>query len=98
MKKEQLEKSLEAAQQGGLGITSLRALLHLGGFTAPKLGAKLGELAAASGVSCAAMTGHADRLEKAGYATRENAKSDRRSVYLCITPKGQALLNITLNA
>lgn len=99
MKSEQLEKVLSTAQSHGLGITSLQALLRLNkAVTAGDFGVKLTELAELCGVSAAAITGMSDRLEKAGYATREKSKSDRRVIKLLITPKGQELLNIILNS
>lgn len=95
MKPTQLEKALETAQTAGLGLTSLRALIHLNKVGLD--GSKLTDLATLCGVSTAAITGQADRLEKAGYAKREHLSLDRRAINLVITPKGLSILNIILN-
>ena len=96
MKQEQLDAALATAHEGGLGLTSLRALLQTN--KAGLAGAKLTDLATTCGVSTAAITGQGDRLEKAGYAKRVHSEKDRRAINLVITPKGQSLINVILNS
>jgi DNA-binding MarR family transcriptional regulator len=68
--------SQTVAARVGINSTDLECLdlLHLQG------GATAGELAAATGLTTGAITGVIDRLEAAGYATRERDPSDRRKV------------------
>lgn len=98
MKHEQMEKALEAAQQGGLGLTSLRALLFAHSAKLNHTAFKLTDMAMLCGVSTAALTGQADRLEKAGLVKREHSDKDRRVVDLVITEKGIELTKKILNA
>lgn len=97
MKIEQLEKALETAQKAGLGLTSLRALIHIENARSLFAEYKLTDLATLCGVSTAAITGQADRLEKAGLAKRHHSDKDRRTVYLSITDKGAGLAKKILN-
>lgn len=92
--REKLDSCLSGAQKAGLGITSLRTLLAIrGGATH-----KLTDLANSVEVSSAAMTGTADRLEKAGYAVRVTVTGDRRVVRLGITEKGESILSLITNS
>ena len=54
------------------------------------------ELAEASGVTRATMTGLVDTLEKDGLALREADPGDRRTVLVRLTEKGQAFLDAIL--
>jgi DNA-binding MarR family transcriptional regulator len=70
-----------AAAQLGLNATDLNCLgllVRTGGMTA-------GELSAASALSPAATTTAIERLESAGYATRERDEEDRRRVVVRAT-------------
>ena len=64
------------AAQIGMGATDLQCvwLLRDGGATTP------GELAELMGLTTGAMTGVIDRLERAGYVSRQNDPGDRRRV------------------
>ena len=51
---------------------------------------RIGELAAAAGVTLASMTVAIDKLEKKGFLYRERAPDDRRGVLIVLTRRGQA--------
>src|SRR4029078_3136623 len=52
----------------------------------------LAELAAEEGISAPAMSGHVDRLERAGLLERLRSSDDRRRVGLRLTDEGERLL------
>jgi DNA-binding MarR family transcriptional regulator len=54
-----------------------------------KDGRMLSEIGQVIGVDNSAVTGLADRMEKAGYVTREPNPGDRRAWHLHLTPKGR---------
>ena len=54
-----------------------------------KDGRMLSEIGQVIGVDNSAVTGLADRLEKAGYVTRKPNPGDRRAWHLHITPQGR---------
>jgi DNA-binding MarR family transcriptional regulator len=55
-------------------------------------GLSLAELAVEEGISPPAMSGHVDRLERAGLLARERSSDDRRRVGLRLTDEGERLL------
>jgi DNA-binding MarR family transcriptional regulator len=55
-------------------------------------GLSLAELAAEEGISAPAMSGHVDRLERAGLLERERSSADRRRVGLRLTEDGERLM------
>jgi DNA-binding MarR family transcriptional regulator len=55
-------------------------------------GLSLRELAAEERISAPALSGHVDRLEKAGLITRVRDESDRRRVGLTLSEEGEKLL------
>jgi DNA-binding MarR family transcriptional regulator len=55
-------------------------------------GMSLRELAAEERISAPALSGHVDRLERAGLLARVRDESDRRRVGLALTADGHALL------
>jgi DNA-binding MarR family transcriptional regulator len=55
-------------------------------------GLSLAELAAEEGISAPAMSGHVDRLERAGLLERERPRDDRRRVGLRLTDEGERLM------
>ena len=55
-------------------------------------GLSLAQLAAEEGISPPAMSGHVDRLERAGLLARERSSDDRRRVGLRLTAEGERLL------
>jgi DNA-binding MarR family transcriptional regulator len=52
----------------------------------------LSELAAEEGITAPALSGHVDRLERAGLIARVRSSDDRRRVGLRITDEGSRLL------
>lgn len=75
-----------AAARLGISPADLRclnAIENAGGLTA-------GELAREVGVTTGAVTGALDRLERAGYASREADPADRRRVRIAVTPEFRA--------
>jgi len=73
-----------------LGITARQATLLWLVRRSP--GLSLAELAAQEGISPPALSGHVDRLERAGLIERVRSTEDRRRVGLRLTDEGARLL------
>ncbi|HEX4929927.1 MAG TPA: MarR family transcriptional regulator [Gaiellaceae bacterium] len=73
-----------------LGVTSRQVTLLW--LIRGNPGLSLRELAAEEGISAPALSGHVDRLEKAGLIDRARDESDRRRVGLALTEEGERLL------
>jgi DNA-binding MarR family transcriptional regulator len=73
-----------------LGITSRQVTLLW--LIRINPGLSLRELAAEEGISAPALSGHVDRLERAGLIERERDADDRRRVGLTLTDEGARLL------
>ena len=73
-----------------LGVTSRQVTLLW--LVRENRGMSLRELASAEGISAPALSGHVDRLEKAGLLARARDESDRRRVGLALTQEGERLL------
>jgi DNA-binding MarR family transcriptional regulator len=73
-----------------LGITSRQATLLW--LVRGNPGMSLRELAAEEGISAPALSGHVDRLERAGLIERVRDEGDRRRVGLALTDDGERLL------
>ena len=73
-----------------LGITARQATLLWLVKRSP--GLSLAQLAAEEGISGPAMSGHVDRLERAGLIDRVRSSEDRRRVGLALTPEGARML------
>ena len=73
-----------------LGITARQATFLWLVKRSP--GLSLAELAAEEGISRPAMSGHVDRLERAGLIERERSSDDRRRVGLRLTEDGERLM------
>lgn len=73
-----------------LGITGGQATLLA--LVAMHPGLSLKELAETEGITGAGMSGHVDRLEKAGLVRRVRDTEDRRRVGLEVTSEGRAIL------
>jgi DNA-binding MarR family transcriptional regulator len=73
-----------------LGITTRQATLLWRVKQSP--GLSLAELAAEEGISPPALSGHVDRLERAGLIERVRSTDDRRRVGLRLTDEGSRLL------
>jgi DNA-binding MarR family transcriptional regulator len=73
-----------------LGITARQATFLWLVKRSP--GLSLAELAAEEGISAPAMSGHVDRLERAGLLERVRSSDDRRRVGLRLTDEGERLM------
>jgi DNA-binding MarR family transcriptional regulator len=73
-----------------LGVTAGQATLLWLIRTRP--GLSLRDLAALERISPPALSGHVDRLERAGLVERVRSEDDRRRVGLRLTPDGERLL------
>lgn len=73
-----------------LGVTARQATLLWLVKRSP--GLSLAELAAEEGISPPALSGHVDRLERAGLIDRVRSSEDRRRVGLRLTDEGVRLL------
>jgi DNA-binding MarR family transcriptional regulator len=73
-----------------LGVTTRQATLLWLVKRSP--GMSLAELAAEEGISPPALSGHVDRLERAGLIERVRSTEDRRRVGLVLTDEGTKLL------
>jgi len=73
-----------------LGVTTSQATLLWLVKRSP--GLSLAELAAEEGISPPALSGHIDRLERAGLLERIRSSEDRRRVGLRLTEEGERLL------
>ena len=73
-----------------LGVTARQATLLWLVKRSP--GLALAELAAEEGISPPALSGHVDRLERAGLIERVRSSEDRRRVGLRLTDEGARLL------
>ena len=73
-----------------LGVTARQATLLW--LVKVRPGLSLAELSAEEGISAPAMSGHVDRLEKAGLLERVRSSDDRRRVGLRLTDDGARLL------
>jgi len=73
-----------------LGVTARQATLL--GLVKQSPGLSLAELAAEEGISAPALSGHVDRLERAGLLERIRSTEDRRRVGLRLTEEGASVL------
>jgi DNA-binding MarR family transcriptional regulator len=73
-----------------LGVTSRQVTLLW--LIRQRPGLSLRELAAEERISAPAVSGHVDRLERAGLIERVRSSEDRRRVGLTLTPAGTAIL------
>ena len=83
-----LSDELEAARHMPLSFYDV--LVHLSEAAEGRL--RMRELAGAVLLSRSGLTRLVDRMENAGYVTREACPSDRRGAYAAITPKGMEAL------
>ena len=73
-----------------LGVTARQATLLW--LVKRRPGLSLAELAAEEGISAPAMSGHIDRLERAGLLERVRSSEDRRRVGLRLTEEGARVM------
>ncbi len=84
-----LAAELEA--ECGLPLTWFDVLLRLG--RAPDRRMTMSELATQIALTSGGVTRLVDRIADAGYVERQNCPSDRRSIYVALTPEGADLLH-----
>ena len=77
-------------ETAALGVTSRQATLLW--LVREHPGLTLGELAALERISAPSLSGHVDRLERAGLLERVRSTEDRRRVGLELTPAGSRIL------
>jgi DNA-binding MarR family transcriptional regulator len=75
-----------------LGVTGGQVSLLVSIKRGPGIGVR--ELAAQEGISPAGMSGHVDRLERAGLVVRAPDAQDRRRVGLHVTQDGERVLRL----
>jgi DNA-binding MarR family transcriptional regulator len=85
---EQLGAELEQAV--GIPLVFFDVLIHVGG--APERRLTMSKLSTDVALTTGGVTRLVDRMAEAGLVARENCPSDRRSVYVVLTPAGQATL------
>lgn len=86
-----LRLSRELRQEDeALGVTSRQVTVLW--LVKQRPGLSLRELAAEERISAPALSGHVDRLERAGLIERVRSAHDRRRVGLVLTPEGARLL------
>lgn len=73
-----------------LGVTGGQASLLHAIHKRPGIGVR--ELADQEAISAAGMSGHVDRLERAGFVTRTDSEDDRRRVGVELTDEGKRVL------
>ena len=86
---ESLGRELE--QNIGIPLVFFDVLIHVGG--APDRRLTMSRLSADVALTTGGVTRLVDRMVEAGLVARENCPSDRRSIYVVLTPEGQAVLD-----
>ena len=89
----QLTDSLgrELEQNVGIPLVFFDVLIHVGG--APQSRLTMSKLSADVALTTGGVTRLVDRMVEAGLVAREACPSDRRSIYVVLTPEGQAVLH-----
>ena len=85
---ESLGRELE--QNVGIPLVFFDVLIHVGG--APESRLTMSKLSADVALTTGGVTRLVDRMVEAGLVARENCPSDRRSIYVVLTPEGHAVL------
>jgi MarR family 2-MHQ and catechol resistance regulon transcriptional repressor len=85
---ESLGRELE--QNVGIPLVFFDVLIHVGG--APESRLTMSKLSADVALTTGGVTRLVDRMVEAGLVARENCPSDRRSIYVVLTPEGRAVL------
>lgn len=86
-----LRKLETEMEEEGLPLAWFDVLIHLAEADAGRL--RMQDLAASAVMSPSGLTRLIDRMEKAGYVTRERTAADRRGAFAVITPTGRAELD-----
>ena len=80
----------ELEQNVGIPLVFFDVLIHVGG--APESRLTMSKLSADVALTTGGVTRLVDRMVEAGLVARENCPSDRRSIYVVLTPEGHAVL------
>ena len=80
----------ELERDVGIPLVFFDVLIHVGG--APDRRLTMSRLSADVALTPGGVTRLVDRMVEAGLVARENCPSDRRSIYVVLTPQGQAVL------
>ena len=81
----------ELEQSVGIPLVFFDVLIHVGG--APESRLTMSRLSADVALTTGGVTRLVDRMVEAGLVARENCPSDRRSIYVVLTPEGRAVLD-----
>src|ERR1700691_2927353 len=80
----------ELEQNVGIPLVFFDVLIHVGG--APESRLTMSKLSSDVALTTGGVTRLVDRMVQAGLVARENCPSDRRSIYVVLTPRGRAVL------
>ncbi len=81
----------ELEENVGIPLVFFDVLIHVGG--APDRRLTMSRLSADVALTTGGVTRLVDRMVEAGLVARQNCPSDRRSIYVVLTPEGQAVLD-----
>ena len=81
----------ELEQNVGIPLVFFDVLIHVGG--APDRRLTMSRLSADVALTTGGVTRLVDRMVEAGLVARQNCPNDRRSIYVVLTPEGQAVLD-----
>jgi MarR family transcriptional regulator, 2-MHQ and catechol-resistance regulon repressor len=81
----------ELEQEVGIPLVFFDVLIHVGG--APDSRLTMSRLSHDVALTTGGVTRLVDRMVEAGLVARENCPSDRRSIYVVLTPEGRAVLD-----
>src|ERR1700689_82663 len=81
----------ELEQTVGIPMVWFDVLIHVGGADDGRL--TMSRLSEEVALTTGGVTRLVDRMVEAGLVARENCPSDRRSIYVVLTPEGQAVLH-----
>jgi MarR family transcriptional regulator, 2-MHQ and catechol-resistance regulon repressor len=86
----------ELEQNVGIPLVFFDVLIHVGG--APESRLTMSRLSSDVALTTGGVTRLVDRMVEAGLVARENCPNDRRSIYVVLTPEGQAVLGRAIAA
>ena len=86
----------ELEQDVGIPLVFFDVLIHVGG--APESRLTMSRLSTDVALTTGGVTRLVDRMVEAGLVARENCPSDRRSIFVVLTPQGQAVLERAVTA
>jgi MarR family transcriptional regulator, 2-MHQ and catechol-resistance regulon repressor len=86
----------ELEENVGIPLVFFDVLIHVGG--APESRLTMSRLSADVALTTGGVTRLVDRMVEAGLVARQNCPSDRRSIYVVLTPEGKAVLDRAIAA